>query len=179
MQRRRRCATAARLLCLVLNAPTKFATRGDHLIFLGPVSSVFGDADRPPLVYHAGGYRRLSQGERRRYRAARHGKLNARPLGLRMRSPRLQLPRRTERASYNGNTLASQARAVGSIPIARSTPLSFLSSLRPERIVARGAGASLCVPGDPPGLGGIFSVWAGAGPVVIQVSVRQTVTRRG
>lgn len=35
---------------------------GDHLIFLGRVERFSGDADRPPLVYHAGGYRRLSQG---------------------------------------------------------------------------------------------------------------------
>lgn len=34
------------------------------------------------------------------------------------------------RASYNGNTLASQASAVGSIPIARSTFLNFTIHFR-------------------------------------------------
>ena len=38
-----------------------------------------------------------------------------------------------KRASYNGNTLASQARAVGSIPIARSTVFQRFFSVGDHR----------------------------------------------
>ena len=36
-----------------------FHDEGDHAIWVGEVSRVAGDA-RPPLLYHAGGYRRLA-----------------------------------------------------------------------------------------------------------------------
>ncbi len=55
------------------------------------------------------------------------------------------------RASYNGNTLASQARAVGSIPIARS---SFCISSNFIIHIFGYAGFSVQIPPSPP-----FAKW--------------------
>ena len=47
------------------------------------------------------------------------------------------MPACAMRASYNGNTLASQARAVGSIPIARSNACIEAGSVLGSRVVHR------------------------------------------